>query len=159
MGDYNITEFSYRFGAASIARVFLGVQVKDRDAAWELQTKFETDDFIMVDLTENELAKSHVRNMVGGRAAVRDEVLYRFEFPERPGALIRFLEVMGGRWNISLFHYRNVGANSGRVLMGMQVPPVERSSFSKFLNDVGYEYTEETNNKAYHLFCHGHRNV
>jgi threonine dehydratase len=104
-------------------------------------------------MTDNELAKLHARYMVGGRAPnAQDEVLYRFEFPERPGALMNFLSQMGGRWNISLFHYRSHGADFGRVLVGMQVPRVDRRAFERFLDRVGYERVEETANPAYRLF-------
>ena len=104
-------------------------------------------------MSDNEMAKIHVRYMVGGRAgAIADEVLYRFFFPERPGALMRFLENMGARWNISLFHYRNHGSDYGRVLVGIQLPPDEHDSFSLFLERVGYAFVEETGNPAYELF-------
>ena len=107
----------------------------------------------MIDLTDNELAKLHVRHMVGGHAAgISDEVLYRFEFPERPGALLRFLTAIGQKWNISLFHYRNHGAAYGRVLAGIQVPEGDRRRFRDYLDKVGYPYWEETGNPAYALF-------
>ena len=108
----------------------------------------------VVDLTDNETAKLHVRYMVGGHAPVTvdNEVVYRFEFPERPGALMRFLSKLGGRWNISMFHYRNHGAAYGRVLVGMQVPEGERSEVEGFLNEIGYSFWEETDNLAYQLF-------
>ena len=107
----------------------------------------------MTDMTDNEVAKLHVRYMVGGHPpAVEHEVIYRFEFPERPGALLRFLNKMGQRWNISMFHYRNHGAAYGRVLVGVQVPPEETPSFQSFLAEVGYEYQDETENPAYKLF-------
>jgi threonine dehydratase len=104
-------------------------------------------------MIDNEMAKLHIRHMVGGRAATAvNEILYRFEFPERPGALMNFLEKMGGRWNISLFHYRSHGADFGRVLVGMQVPPREKTAFQGFLRNLGYEYVNETGNPAYRLF-------
>jgi threonine dehydratase len=106
-----------------------------------------------MDLSDNELAKLHVRHLVGGHAALAEhELLYRFEFPERPGALLKFLEAMRSDWNISLFHYRNDGANFGRVLVGMQVPPNEMAAFRRFLATLGYPYVEETGNSAYRLF-------
>jgi threonine dehydratase len=106
-----------------------------------------------MDLSDNELAKLHVRHLVGGHAALAEnELLYRFEFPERPGALLKFLESMRSDWNISLFHYRNDGANFGRVLVGMQVPPSEMQAFRRFLATLGYPYVEETGNPAYRLF-------
>jgi threonine dehydratase len=106
-----------------------------------------------LDMTDNEMAKLHIRHMVGGRASnAHDEILYRFEFPERPGALMDFLSKMGGGWNISLFHYRSHGADFGRVLVGMQVPPQDKKKFQRFLDALGYEYVEETGNPAYKLF-------
>ena len=106
-----------------------------------------------MDMTDNEMAKLHIRHMVGGRAVgVEHEVVYRFEFPERPGALLKFLTSMGQRWNISLFHYRNHGAAYGRVLVGMQVPPADRRRLEGFLKELGYPFTEETANPVYSLF-------
>ena len=105
-----------------------------------------------MDLSENEMAKLHIRHMVGGPATARDERLFRFEFPERPGALLRFLTHLGGRWNISLFHYRNHGSAYGRVLMGIQVPTADFGEFDRFLEEVGYRYREETDNPAYRVF-------
>jgi threonine dehydratase len=106
-----------------------------------------------LDMTDNEMAKLHIRHLVGGRAPnAVNEMLYRFEFPERPGALMNFLDKMGHTWNISLFHYRNHGADFGRVLVGMQVPPAEKQDFQKFLHNLGYEYADETGNPAYKLF-------
>ena len=105
-----------------------------------------------LDLSDNEMAKWHVRHMVGGRAPAKDELLYRFEFPERPGALARFLTSMRSDWNISLFHYRNHGADYGRVLVGMQVPSREMKQFRQFLKNLGYPYAAETRNPAYRLF-------
>ena len=105
------------------------------------------------DLSNNDLAKLHIRHTVGGHApSVKNEILYRFEFPERPGALTRFLTSMSRGWNISLFHYRNHGADYGRVLVGMQVPPRDKLQFRKFLDKVGYPYCDETRNPAYRLF-------
>jgi threonine dehydratase len=107
----------------------------------------------VLDMTDNEMAKLHIRHLVGGRAPnAVDELIYRFEFPERPGALMNFLVKMGGRWNISLFHYRSHGADFGRVLVGMQVPPEDKRKFQAFLDSLGYEYAEETRNPAYKLF-------
>ncbi|MEO8975507.1 MAG: threonine ammonia-lyase, biosynthetic, partial [Casimicrobiaceae bacterium] len=105
------------------------------------------------DLTDNELAKLHVRHLVGGHApAITDEIVYRFEFPERPGALMKFLDSMSAGWNISLFHYRNHGSDSGRVLVGMQVPPSAKREFRAFLDGLGYEYADESDNPAYRMF-------
>jgi threonine dehydratase len=103
-------------------------------------------------MTGNEMAKLHVRFMVGGRAAMPDERLFRFEFPERPGALMRFLESVGGRWNISLFHYRNHGAAYGRVLAGLQVPAEDDADLDRLLRELGYRWIEETENPAKSLF-------
>jgi len=105
-----------------------------------------------VDMTDNEMAKLHVRYLIGGQARLADECLFRFEFPERPGALLRFLEAVGARWNISLFHYRNHGADTGRVLAGVQVPPEERADLRLHLDELRYPYVEETANPAYRIF-------
>ena len=114
---------------------------------------FGRNGFKTLDLTDDEMAKLHVRHLVGGRSALaRDELMYRFEFPERPGALMTFLNSMSPNWNISLFHYRNHGADVGRILVGLQVPANERGAFARFLNSVGFEYVDETNNPAYRLF-------
>jgi threonine dehydratase len=153
VGERGITEFNYRYADATEARVFVGVGVRDREETSELVASLHAAGFPVVDLTANEIAKLHVRHMVGGRApGVRDEVLYRFEFPERPGALTRFLETMTHDWNISLFHYRNHGADYGRVLIGMQVPDHERADLQRFLRDLGYSFQEESANEAYRLF-------
>jgi len=118
-----------------------------------LLDKLHGENYPVVDMTDNEMAKSHIRFMVGGRApSLEDEVLYRFEFPERPGALLKFLSSIGRRWNISLFHYRNHGAAYGRVLVGIQVPSEDRKSFRKFLDELGYTWFEELENPAYSLF-------
>ena len=122
----------------------------DRDS---LITHLRGLDYPVVDLTDNEVAKVHIRHMVGGRAeGTESEALYRFEFPERPGALLRFLTRMGETWNISMFHYRNHGSAYGRVLVGIQVPSADRGEFAKFLDELGYRYEEETDNPAYELF-------
>ena len=109
--------------------------------------------YTVTDMTDNEMAKLHVRYMVGGPArGIQNEMLYRFEFPERPGALVRFLEAVGSRWNISLFHYRNHGSDYGRVVAGIQVPPGERTEFLDHLKELHYAYTDETGNAAYKIF-------
>ena len=155
MGQRNITEFNYRYSDDSNAIVFAGVQLKagggGRD---ELLADLRGKDYEVEDLTDNEIAKIHVRYMVGGHApaALENEVIYRFEFPERPGALMNFLKKLGGKWNISMFHYRNHGAAYGRVLVGMQVPVAEQSQVGHFLEEIGYNYWEETDNSAYKLF-------
>ena len=121
----------------------------------ELFGQLEAAGYPYMDMTDNEMAKVHIRYMVGGRVAgIMDEHLYRFEFPERPGALLRFLNRIGQKWNISLFHYRNHGAAYGRVLVGIQVPDADKAEFNKYLDDVGYPYWEESDNPAYALFLH-----
>ena len=154
IGTRSVTEFNYRYADAAAARVFAGVQLRggesERD---EIVRRLREDGYAVEDLTDNEMAKLHVRHMVGGRATgVAHELVYRFEFPERPGALLRFLTSMGQRWNISLFHYRNHGAAYGRVLVGIQVPGADRSRFEGFLAELGYPYVEETHNPVYGLF-------
>jgi len=154
IGTRSITEFNYRYADAATARVFAGIQLRggesERD---EIVRRLQEDGYAVEDLTDNEMAKLHVRHMVGGRAAgVVQELVYRFEFPERPGALLRFLTSMGQRWNISLFHYRNHGAAYGRVLVGIQVPAADRHRFETFLAELAYPYVEETHNPVYGLF-------
>ncbi|MBL0122222.1 MAG: threonine ammonia-lyase, biosynthetic [Betaproteobacteria bacterium] len=153
LGPRSVTEFNYRIADAKQAHLFVGVAVSGRDEAKKLVSHFNGHGFKTVDLTENEMAKLHVRHLVGGRSALaKDELVYRFEFPERPGALMRFLTSMSPSWNITLFHYRNHGADIGRILVGLQVPANERSGFRKFLKTLGYEYVDETANPAYRLF-------
>lgn len=152
--DKGITEFNYRYADNQEAHIFVGVSVSGGDA--ERTALFKNLDkagYQWVDFSDNEMAKLHVRYMVGGHAAqVENEQLYRFEFPERPGALLRFLTKLGQRWNISLFHYRNHGAAYGRVLIGVQVLDAEQDEFQGFLNALGYVYWQETENPAYELF-------
>jgi threonine dehydratase len=153
LGTRNITEFNYRYSDAKEAHVFVGIQVGSRNESAKLIESLRKHGLATLDLTDNEMAKLHMRHMVGGRAPqVRDELLYRFEFPERPGALMRFLESMSIGWNISLFHYRNHGADYGRVLVGMQVPLEEKKAFRSFLSHLGYAHWDESNNPAYKLF-------
>ena len=153
LGPHNITEFNYRYSAKDIARVFVGVSVAGRAEAAELAEKFRSAGLETLDLSDNEMAKLHVRHMVGGHpGTATGEVVHRFEFPERPGALIQFLDKMSSRWNISLFHYRNHGADYGRVLIGMQVPVGEHEEFLRFLASIGYQCVEETENPVYRLF-------
>ncbi|MCP5028771.1 MAG: threonine ammonia-lyase, biosynthetic [Actinomycetia bacterium] len=153
VGDRNVTEFNYRIGDPGEAHVFVGIQIRRRQDAVEIAEAFRDAGFDTLDLTDDELAKVHLRHLVGGRSDhAHDELLYRFEFPERPGALFRFLDAMGPSWNISLFHYRNHGADYGRVLVGMQVPGDEHTDFEAFLTTVGYRYWSETGNPAYRLF-------
>jgi threonine dehydratase len=153
LGKLGVTEFNYRYGRPDEAHIFVGVALtggsRQRRELLELLSQAQ---LAVVDMTHNEMAKLHVRYMVGGRATPDDERLLRFEFPERPGALLRFLNEVGGRWNISLFHYRNHGAAFGRVLAGMQVPAAQSQEFDKFLRDLDYPYVDETDNAAYPLF-------
>jgi threonine dehydratase len=153
LGPHNITEFNYRYSADDAACVFVGVSVAGRAQAGELAQTFRSAGLETLDLSDNEMAKLHVRHMVGGHpGTATGELVHRFEFPERPGALIQFLDKMSGRWNISLFHYRNHGADYGRVLIGMQVPSGERADFERFLASVGYQWVEETENPVYRSF-------
>jgi threonine dehydratase len=154
LGHHSITEFNYRLADPKAAHIFVGVQVPPETAdVRQLMGTLRQQGYATLDMTDNEMAKLHIRHLVGGRASnAVNEILYRFEFPERPGALMNFLDKMGGRWNISLFHYRSHGADFGRVLVGMQVPPGDKKAFQKFLDSLGYEYAEETGNPAYKLF-------
>lgn len=153
LGPRNVTEFNYRYDDPRAAQVFVGVQVQNRDETARLTRALRRAGLKTHDLSNNDLAKLHVRHTVGGHApSVKNEILYRFEFPERPGALIRFLTSMSRGWNISLFHYRNHGADYGRVLVGMQVPPGDKKQFQAFLDKVGYPYCDESRNPAYRLF-------
>jgi threonine dehydratase len=153
IGARNITEFNYRYADARQAHVFVGVQVRDRRETARLVRRLRSRGLKTLDFSDNELAKLHIRHTVGGHApAIADEILYRFEFPERPGALMRFLTAMASGWNISLFHYRNHGADNGSVLVGMQVPARDKRRFRAFLTRVGYPCSEETRNPAYRLF-------
>jgi len=152
IGKHSITEFNYRYHDAGEAHVFVGVQVAGRADAAKLAEQWRKHGYPTLDLSDDEMAKLHLRHLVGGHAGVADELLYRFEFPERPGALMHFLNRMSSGWNISLFHYRNHGADTGRVLVGMQVPPAEQAKFQAFLRELGYRYWDETNNPAVRLF-------
>jgi threonine dehydratase len=153
LGGKNITEFNYRIADSKEAHIFVGVAVEGRAEASRMVRNLRNKGLKTVDLSDNEMAKWHVRHMVGGRAPfARNELLYRFEFPERPGALMKFLDSMRGGWNISLFHYRNHGADYGRVLVGIQVPREEMRQFRAFLQKLGYPYADETRNPAYRLF-------
>jgi len=153
LGRRNITEFNYRYCDEREAHVFVGVQVKDRAEREAIVTTLRRARLSAVDLSDDETSKLHIRHMVGGRAEIKDEVLYRFEFPERPGALTRFLDAMGQAWNITLFHYRNHGADYGRVLVGMQVPTSEREDFRRCIDGLGYDCVDESENPAYRLFA------
>jgi threonine dehydratase len=155
VGKRQITEFNYRYADTHQAQVFAGVELsRGEEERRELIARLEEKGFAVVDMTDNETAKLHIRFMVGGHTrGVADETLIRFEFPERPGALLGFLGGIGKRWNISLFHYRNHGAAYGRVLMGTQVPTAERAEFFGLLDTLGYQYWEETDNPAYRIFA------
>jgi threonine dehydratase len=153
LGKRSVTEFNYRIASAERANVFIGVSVSGREETDRLIAQLDRAGLKAVDLSDNEMAKLHVRHLVGGHAPDKaGEQVYRFEFPERPGALMNFLARMGSGWNISLFHYRNHGADVGRVLVGLQVPDRDRAAFRRFLRELGYEYTDETRNPAYRLF-------
>jgi threonine dehydratase len=153
VGPRNVTEFNYRISDAQEAHVFVGVQISDRGESSALARNFEANEFKTLDLTHDELAKSHLRHLVGGKSTLaKDELLYRFEFPERPGALMRFLDSMAPNWNISLCHYRSQGGDVGRILIGLQVPQDEMSEFAQFLATLGYRYWDESANPVYKLF-------
>ncbi len=157
LGARNVTEFNYRIADSKVAHIFVGIEVEGRDETARIVKNLRRHGLTTLDLSDNEMAKLHTRHMVGGRAPAAlksssPELLYRFEFPERPGALMRFLDSMRSDWNISLFHYRNQGADYGRVLVGMQVPRREMAGFRAFLKKLGYPYVDETRNPAYKLF-------
>jgi threonine dehydratase len=153
LGTRNLTEFSYRIADEKEAHIFVGVQIKNRADAAKMAAGFENSGFKILDLTDDELTKLHLRHMVGGRSALaHHELLYRFEFPERPGALMKFVGSMSPNWNISMFHYRNNGADYGRIVVGMQVPPNEMEEWQAFLDGLGYCYWDENKNPAYKLF-------
>ena len=153
----NVTEFNYRYAEGCDAQIFVGLQIPyGGEGRGQLLDELKALGYPVVDLTDNEIAKIHIRHMVGGRAlGVGNEQVYRFEFPERPGALMSFLNSLGTKWNISMFHYRNHGAAYSRVLMGVQIEPEDTSAFCKMLDKVGFRYWDETNNEAYRLFLRG----
>jgi threonine dehydratase len=151
LGESSITEFNYRNNGSSAARVFVGVRL--REPSEHLQDRLHGQGYEVLDLSRNEVAKLHLRHLVGGcLPSSEHERLYRFEFPERPGALLEFLTVLAGRWSISLFHYRNHAAATGRVLAGFLVPQGDEVAFHQFLDDTGYRFIDETDNDAYHAF-------
>ena len=157
IGKRNVTEFNYRYNSDSEAHVYVGIQVSDRKESLKLLDSLHKHGYAALDLSDDEMAKNHVRHMVGGHAPQvcqngMKELVYRFEFPERPGALMNFLEHMSSGWNISLFHYRNHGADYGRVLVGMQVPPGDMKQFREFLRNLGYAHWDESDNPVYKLF-------
>lgn len=156
MGSHNITEFNYRIADEQTAHIFVGVQIQNRADAAQIASTFAEHGFDILDLTDDELTKLHLRHMVGGRSHLaHHELLYRFEFPERPGALTKFLGCMSPEWNISLFHYRNNGADYGRIVVGTQVPPHEMVQWQAFLDTLGYPHVNESDNPAYQLFLGG----
>ncbi|MBW4624191.1 MAG: threonine ammonia-lyase, biosynthetic [Brasilonema octagenarum HA4186-MV1] len=153
IGRRNLTEFSYRIAGDKEAHIFVGVQIQNRADAAKMVKTFEANGFKTIDLTDDELTKLHLRHMVGGHSHLaKNELLYRFEFPERPGALMKFVSSMSPDWNISLFHYRNNGADYGRIVVGMQVSPHEMEQWRAFLDTLGYRYWDESQNPAYKLF-------
>jgi threonine dehydratase len=153
IGPRSVTEFNYRISDSKVAHVFVGLTISKRDEAERIERHFVRHGFATVNLTDDELAKEHVRHMVGGHSELaRDERLFRFEFPERPGALMRFLAALHPSWNISLFHYRNQGADYGRILVGIQVPASDDKAFRDFVKTLAYPHVEETHNPVYRLF-------
>ncbi|OYU75815.1 MAG: PLP-dependent threonine dehydratase, partial [Burkholderiales bacterium PBB5] len=153
VGPRAVTEFNYRISHEQKAHVFVGLAIARREEADKIERSFVKHGFPTVNLTDDELAKEHVRHMVGGRSALAaDERLFRFVFPERPGALMRFLSSLHPSWNISLFHYRNQGADYGRILVGIQVPKADRKAFKAFLGALAYPCVEESSNPVYQLF-------
>ncbi len=153
IGPRAVTEFNYRISDEEVAHVFVGIATSKRGESEKIARNFERHGFPTIDLTHDELAKQHIRHMVGGRSELaQDERLYRFIFPERPGALMRFLSSMHPEWNISLFHYRNQGADYGRILVGIQVPKADKKAFREFLNTLAYPCEDETDNPVYRLF-------
>ncbi len=153
IGRRNLTEFNYRIADQKEAHIFVGMQITNRADAANMVETFEDNGFKTLDLTDDELTKLHLRHMVGGHSPLaHNELLYRFEFPERPGALMKFVGHMSRNWNISLFHYRNNGSDYGRIVVGMQVPPEEMQQWQAFLDNLGYRYWDENKNPAYTLF-------
>ena len=154
IGQRSVTEFNYRYAGVESAQIFVGLALTQGRVEKEaVLSSLRGAGFEVTDMTDDEMAKLHVRYMVGGHArGIADEVLYRFEFPERPGALHRFLRSIGSRWNITLFHYRNHGSDYGRVLAGIQVPRAERADFLLHLKELNYAHVEETANPAYRMF-------
>ncbi len=153
MGNHNLTEFNYRIADKKIAHIFVGLQIQNRADRLNMAKTFEGCGFKTLDLTDDELTKLHLRHMVGGHSSLaHNELLYRFEFPERPGALMKFVGSMSPDWNISMFHYRNNGSDYGRIVVGIQVPPHEMDDWQAFLDTLGYQYWDENQNPAYKLF-------
>ena len=149
----NITEFNYRYADHANAQIFVGITIDSAAEIKKIIKDLKQNNLEAIDLSNNEVAKLHLRHMVGGHAPqAKNELVYRFEFPEKPGALMNFLEHMGQNWNISLFHYRNHGADTGRVMVGIQVPAKDKKVFESFLKNLGYPYWDETKNSGYKLF-------
>jgi len=152
-GPRNVTEFNYRISDSARAHVFVGLTTTGPGESTKIARNFKKQGFEALDLTHDELAKEHIRHMVGGHSSLaQDERLLRFVFPERPGALLKFLSLMKPNWNISLFHYRNQGADYGRILVGLQVPAADHKAFDRFLASLGYPCIEETQNPVYRMF-------
>ncbi len=153
VGRRMVTEFNYRYADDTDAQIFVGIQLKDTNDRKELISSLVDQGYPVIDLSDDEMAKLHIRHLGGGRNSnIENEQLFRFEFPERPGALLNFLKNLGLNWNISLFHYRNHGAAYGRVLIGMQVPEADKGKVAEYLDRIGYRYWDESENPAYHLF-------
>ncbi len=153
LSAFNITEFNYRFDTPKAAFVYVGIEIRNKKQRKEITDLIKSQGLPVVDLSENEVAKLHIRHMVGGKnSAVTNERIIRFQFPERPGALMKFLSSLNPRWNISLFHYRSHSSDVGRVLSGIQVPDQDQAEFNAFLERLGYEYFDETQNEACQLF-------
>ncbi len=159
LGKRSITEFNYRYSSSDAAHVYVGVQINGSKMQEGIMSDLRAKGYPVEDLSDNEMAKLHIRHMVGGHGPsgqeqqlINNEVLYRFEFPERPGALRNFLSKLGQHWNISLFHYRNHGAAFGRILVGLQVPVNERPKLRRYFKELGYRHWDESGNPAYHLF-------
>ena len=153
LGKSSITEFNYRYNNESAAQVFVGVEVSSDEDRYSFTNHLSEMGYRAEDLTDNEMAKLHIRHMVGGRSQeIAEEQVFRFDFPERPGALLNFLNVLGDRWNITMFHYRNHGSAFGRVLVAFQATAQEDRSITKFLDSLGYRYVNETQNRSYQLF-------
>lgn len=153
IGTRNVTEFNYRINNKKLAHIFVGIQIDNQNEPTKIAQNFYKQGFQILDLTHNELAKIHIRHLIGGKSILaHNELLYRFEFPERPGALMLFLKNMNHTWNISLFHYRNQGGDIGRILIGLQVPAQEMGTFNNFLKHLGYRYCDESKNPLYDLF-------
>jgi threonine dehydratase len=152
-GVRSVTEFNYRISDTASAHVFVGLTTHGKGESAKIAANFTKHGFKALDLTHDELAREHIRHMVGGHSVLaKDERVMRFDFPERPGALMKFLSLMRPGWNISLFHYRNQGADYGRILVGLQVPPSDTRAFNHFLSTLGYPYVEETHNPVYRMF-------